>query len=140
MTIAYLLIGFAVGFVLGAVWMHRRITGPKSAVAPDRQDIGTQVASDAANAIADADRRMAHGAYQEAGAILETAIESDPGRTDLKAKLLEVLFVWGQEDEFLAKAESFAPALRDTRYWSKLRGMGEQLFPGHELFRASSQN
>ena len=54
-----------------------------------------------ADPLAEADFHMAYGLYDQAADIVKQAIDRTPARRDLKLKLLEVYFVWGNKDAFL---------------------------------------
>ena len=41
------------------------------------------------------------------------AIEREPDRSDLRLKLLDILFVWGKENEFLDEARTLRERLGD---------------------------
>src|SRR5690606_5549775 len=61
---------------------------------------------------------------------------------DLKLKLLEVFFVWGNKDQFLQTARDLART-RDTAppgEWEKVIIMGKQLAPEDALFHQSAGN
>ena len=60
---------------------------------------------DHAEAVAEADFHMAYGLYDQAAEIVQKALEAAPHRRDLKLKLLEVFFVWGNKDSFLEAAQ-----------------------------------
>jgi pilus assembly protein FimV len=86
--------------------------------------------------LAEADFHMAYGLYDQAADLVKMAIQHEPGRRDLKLKLLEVFFVWGNKDQFLQSARDLA----DTRdqaqpgEWEKVIIMGKQLAPEDALF------
>ncbi len=44
---------------------------------------------------------MAYGLYDQAADLVRIAIARDPERRELKLKLLEVFFVWGNKEQFL---------------------------------------
>src|SRR5262249_17996306 len=79
---------------------------------------------------------MAYGLYAQAADLVKLAIQREPNRRDLKLKLLEVFFVWGNKDQFLQTARDLA----DTRAeaapgeWEKILIMGKQLAPEDALF------
>src|SRR6185295_3530581 len=58
----------------------------------------TVINLDQADAVADADFHMAYGLYDQAAELVQKALEASPNRRDLKLKLLEVFFVWGNKD------------------------------------------
>jgi pilus assembly protein FimV len=86
--------------------------------------------------LAEADFHMAYGLYDQAADLIRIAIEREPERRDLKLKLLEVFFVWGNKEQFLHTARELA----DTRAeaapgeWEKILIMGKQLAPEDPLF------
>jgi pilus assembly protein FimV len=93
-------------------------------------------ALDQGDPLAEADFHMAYGLYDQAADLVKLAIQREPNRRDLKLKLLEVFFVWGNKDQFLQTARDLA----DTRdasapgEWEKVVIMGKQLAPEDALF------
>jgi pilus assembly protein FimV len=77
--------------------------------------------------------------YDQAADLIRIAISREPNRRDLKLKLLEVFFVWGNKEQFLHSARELA----DTRAqaapgeWEKIVIMGKQLAPEDLLFSGS---
>ena len=79
---------------------------------------------------------MAYGLYDQAADLVRIAIARDPERRDLKLKLLEVFFVWGNKEQFLQSAHELA-STRDQAApgeWEKIVIMGKQLAPEDPLF------
>ncbi|MFO1409427.1 MAG: FimV/HubP family polar landmark protein [Steroidobacteraceae bacterium] len=86
--------------------------------------------------LAEADFHMAYGLYDQAADLVRLAIQREPQRRDLKLKLLEVFFVWGNKEQFLATARELAGS-RDQALpgeWEKTVIMGRQIAPDDELF------
>ncbi|HKL62535.1 MAG TPA: FimV/HubP family polar landmark protein, partial [Woeseiaceae bacterium] len=97
----------------------------------------TAINLDQSDPLAEADFHMAYGLYDQAADLIRNAIAADPDRTDLKAKLAEVYFVWGNKDAFVDAAENLHDALghgggKDGD-WDKIVIMGQQIAPEHEL-------
>jgi pilus assembly protein FimV len=98
--------------------------------------IDATAALEQGDALAEADFHMAYGLYDQAADLVRLAIQREPARRDLKLKLLEVFFVWGNKDQFLQSARELA----DTRdasapgEWEKVVIMGKQLAPEDTLF------
>lgn len=96
----------------------------------------TAIHVDQQDALAEADFHMAYGLYDQAADIVKLAIERDPQRRDLKVKLAEIFFVWGNPDSFLEVAQQ----LHDTQdeapagEWDKVLIMGKQICPDAALF------
>jgi len=96
----------------------------------------TAINLDQGDPLAEADFHMAYGLYDQAADLIRIAISREPGRRDLKLKLLEVFFVWGNKEQFLNSARELA----DTRSeaapgeWEKIVIMGKQLAPEDPLF------
>ncbi len=89
--------------------------------------------------LAEADFHMAYGLYDQAADLVKLAIAREPGRRDLKLKLLEVYFVWGNKDQFLQMARELSES-RDAAQpgeWEKVVIMGKQLAPEDPLFTQS---
>jgi pilus assembly protein FimV len=96
----------------------------------------TAINLDQGDPLAEADFHMAYGLYDQAADLIRIAIGREPARRDLRLKLLEVFFVWGNKDQFLTAARELA----DTRAeaapgeWEKILIMGKQLAPEDPLF------
>jgi pilus assembly protein FimV len=96
----------------------------------------TAINLDQGDPLAEADFHMAYGLYDQAADLIRIAISREPNRRDLKLKLLEVFFVWGNKEQFLHSARELA----DTRAqaapgeWEKIVIMGKQLAPEDPLF------
>jgi pilus assembly protein FimV len=96
----------------------------------------TAINLDQGDPLAEADFHMAYGLYDQAADLVRIAIARDPERRDLKLKLLEVFFVWGNKDQFLQCARELA-STRDQAQpgeWEKIVIMGKQLAPEDPLF------
>ena len=110
--------------------------GTNSMVVPT---LDTTAALEQGDPLAEADFHMAYGLYDQAADLVKLAIQREPNRRDLKLKLLEVFFVWGNKDQFLQTARDLA----DTRdasapgEWEKVVIMGKQLAPEDALFSQS---
>jgi pilus assembly protein FimV len=92
--------------------------------------------------LSEADFHMAYGLYDQAADLVKAALDREPERRDLKLKLLEVFFVWGNKDPFLQTARDLART-RDTAppgEWEKVIIMGKQLAPEDVLFHQSAGN
>ena len=96
----------------------------------------TAVNLDQGDPLAEADFHMAYGLYDQAADLVRIAIQREPQRRDLKLKLLEVFFVWGNKEEFLKLTRD----LNDTRSegepgeWDKIVIMGKQIAPEDSMF------
>jgi pilus assembly protein FimV len=96
----------------------------------------TAINLDQGDPLAEADFHMAYGLYDQAADLVRIAIARDPERRELKLKLLEVFFVWGNKEQFLQAAHELA-ATRDKAApgeWEKIVIMGKQLAPEDPLF------
>jgi pilus assembly protein FimV len=99
----------------------------------------TAVRLDQQDALAEADFHMAYGLYDQAADLVKIAIAREPNRRDLKLKLLEIYFVWGNKDLFLETARDLH-ATRDTApagEWDKILIMGKQISPEEPMFKGS---
>ena len=100
----------------------------------------TAINLDQGDPLAEADFHMAYGLYDQAADLIRIAISREPARRDLKLKLLEVFFVWGNKDQFLQTARELA----ETRVnaapgeWEKIVIMGKQLAPEDPLFSSGA--
>jgi pilus assembly protein FimV len=98
----------------------------ESAVRFDQQD-----------ALAEADFHMAYGLYDQAADLVKIAIDREPDRRDLKLKLLEIYFVWGNRDLFLDTARDLhrSRASASPAEWDKVVIMGKQIAPEDPIFK-----
>jgi pilus assembly protein FimV len=134
-------------FVVEESGTHERPKIPAAPVAAkhvttnaDTISTETAVNLDQGDPLAEADFHMAYGLYDQAADLIRIAIGREPERRDLKLKLLEVFFVWGNKEQFLQTARELA----DTRAeaapgeWEKIVIMGKQLAPEDPLFAAGA--
>jgi len=117
----------------------RRAAAPRAAkpVSPDETlSSQTVINLDQADAVAEADFHMAYGLYDQAAELVQKALEAAPNRRDLKVKLLEVFFVWGNKDSFLKAAQSLRKEIGQggDPDWDKVVIMGRQICPDERLF------
>ena len=93
-----------------------------------------------ADAIAEADFHLAYGLYDQAAELVEKALQAEPGRRDLKLKLLEVFFVWGNKEFFLETAQGLRADIGSgpDPEWDKVVIMGKQICPDDDLFSAAT--
>jgi pilus assembly protein FimV len=95
------------------------------------------VTIDQGDPIAEADFHMAYGLYDQAADLVRIALDREPERRDLRMKLLEIYFVWGNAENFLQTARDLA-ASRDhaaAGEWEKIMIMGKQICPDEDLFK-----
>ena len=121
-------------------------TRPIEPVDAPEQSIDDTLSSDTAirldqqDALAEADFHMAYGLYDQAADLVKIAIDREPGRRDLKLKLLEIYFVWGNKELFLDTARD----LHSTRdeaaagEWDKVLIMGKQIAPDDSMFKGEA--
>src|SRR5688572_7718337 len=116
---------------------------PAAAISPridETMSSETQVRFDQQDALAEADFHMAYGLYDQAADLVKIAIGREPARRDLKLKLLEIYFVWGNKDLFLDTARE----LHGTRTqaapgeWDKVLIMGKQIAPDDAMFKGEA--
>ncbi len=91
----------------------------------------TAINLDQGDPLAEADFHMAYGLYDQAADLVRIAIQREPQRRDLKLKLLEVFFVWGNKEQFLTTARELADtrAGSEAGEWEKIVIMGKQIAP-----------
>jgi pilus assembly protein FimV len=95
---------------------------------------------DQGDPMAEADFHMAYGLYDQAADLVRIALEREPERRDLRLKLLEIYFVWGNKDAFLQAAKGLE-ATKDRASpgeWDKIVIMGKQICPDEPMFAAST--
>jgi pilus assembly protein FimV len=96
----------------------------------------TAVALEQQDPLAEADFHMAYGLYDQAAELVKGAIQREPDRLDLRRKLLDICFVWGNREEFMAQAGEFKGLVGETSLgeWNKVAIMGRQICPDEALF------
>ncbi len=130
-----LFIGIAIGFAIGVYWMTRRSI--RASDQPSASQLKDIARDDTGDPLEDVDRRMAYGAYEAAAEIVTAQIAEHPENVQLKAKLLEIYFVWGSEEKFLATFREHEDELRRSKDWAKLNIMGGELCPDDPMFEKS---
>src|SRR5437899_1507235 len=96
----------------------------------------TAINLDQGDPLAEADFHMAYGLYDQAADLIRIAIGREPARRDLRLKLLEVFFVWGNKEQFLQTGRELADSRDEAApgEWEKILIMGKQLAPEDTLF------
>jgi len=96
----------------------------------------TAVNLDQGDPLAEADFHMAYGLYDQAADLVRIAIQREPDRRDLKLKLLEVFFVWGNKEQFLTMARELSDSRSESGVgeWEKIVIMGRQIAPEDSMF------
>ncbi len=96
----------------------------------------TAVNLDQGDPLAEADFHMAYGLYDQAADLVRIAIQREPQRRDLKLKLLEVFFVWGNKEQFLTTARELSESRSSAEpgEWEKIVIMGKQIAPEDPMF------
>ncbi|MFO1393510.1 MAG: FimV/HubP family polar landmark protein [Steroidobacteraceae bacterium] len=94
------------------------------------------VSIEAGDPLAEADFHMAYGLYDQAADLVQLAIKRAPQRRELKLKLLEIFFVWGNRDRFLELAREMQASRADAPAgeWDKILIMGKQIAPEEAIF------
>jgi pilus assembly protein FimV len=110
--------------------------GTRPVAVEDHVSTGAPVGIDQGDPLAEADFHMAYGLYDQAADLVQIAITREPARRDLKLKLLEVFFVWGNKDRFLQSARQLAGSREQALpgEWEKIVIMGRQIAPEDPLF------
>jgi pilus assembly protein FimV len=95
---------------------------------------------EAGDPLAEADFHMAYGLYDQAADLVQLAIKREPERRDLKLKLLEIFFVWGNRERFLELAGQLNASRSDggPGEWDKIAIMGKQIAADHALFAGAT--
>jgi pilus assembly protein FimV len=100
----------------------------------------TAINLDQADPVAEADFHMAYGLYDQAADLINGALEVEPEREDLLAKLCEIYFVWGNRDAFIDAAGKLSGVTSGeaNAEWDKIVIMGQQIASDHEMFSGVS--
>ena len=92
--------------------------------------------------IVEADVYLAYRRYQQAEALVQSALASQPGRQDLQAKLLEIYYAAKNAGSFQTLAQTLYDNLgknADDPVWQRILPMGRELCPDHALFSSSTE-
>lgn len=100
----------------------------------------TGINLDQGDPLAEADFHMAYGLYDQAADLVRLALAREPQRRDLKLKLAEVFFVWGNKEEFLNTARDLHASRAEGApgEWDKVVIMGKQIAPDDALFAGAA--
>ncbi len=97
---------------------------------------GSGVHTDEVDPLAEADVYLAYGRDEQAEEILKEAVLKDPGRVELKLKLLEIYFQRNDTKAFEIIAEEvYATSSGRGSSWQKVEEMGRKLDPANPLFK-----
>ena len=111
---------------------------PAAPAAMSDQTLSSQtvINLDQADPIAEADFHMAYGLYDQAADLISKSLSADPGNRELKLKLLEVYFVWGNKELFLESANGLRDEIGQggNPDWDKVVIMGKQICPDETMF------
>lgn len=91
--------------------------------------------------IVEADVYLAYRRYQQAEALVQSALAKQPGRQDLQAKLLEIYYASKNSGAFQSVAQSLYESLGrnpDDDLWQRILPMGRELCPDHALFSSAT--
>lgn len=94
---------------------------------------------DDSDPVAEADFHMAYGLYDQAADVLKKALSQDPGRRDVKMKLLEVYFTAGDATNFVNVARGLRTDMGGSsdKDWENVAIMGRQVAPDEPMFVAT---
>lgn len=88
--------------------------------------------------LTEADVFMAYGRYEAAEERLNEAVQNEPNRKELRAKLLELYHATQNKEAFESSAEDFYASLggaeAEEPLWAKVVGMGTEIAPENPLF------
>lgn len=90
--------------------------------------------------LSEADVYIAYGRYQQAEELIKDALRAEPGRHDLRLKLLEVYHATKNTAAFEEQASILYDELGNptSPMWLKVVDMGRELNPENALFRAET--
>lgn len=96
----------------------------------------TTIKTNEPDPLAESDFHMAYGLYDQAAEVLKKGLAQDPGRRDLKLKLLEVYFTAGDRANFIEVARGLRQDMGATpdKDWEKVAIMGRQVAADDPLF------
>ncbi|MGH8373308.1 MAG: FimV/HubP family polar landmark protein [Gammaproteobacteria bacterium] len=112
---------------------------PPAAVGSETITGGAPVKLDDSDPVAEADFHMAYGLYDQAADVLKKTLSQDPGRRDVKMKLLEVYFTAGDASNFVDIARGLRKDMGGSpdKDWESVAIMGRQVAPDEAMFAAT---
>lgn len=115
-------------------------TGDTSFLSDFSQGGMGNVHTDDVDPIAEAEVYLAYGRDETAEEILKEAVVKNPGRHELKLKLLEIYHQRNDVAAFETLAEELYAALagRGGKVWEKVEDMGRKLNPENPMFRGGA--
>ena len=94
--------------------------------------------------LTEADVFMAYGRYEAAEERLNEAVQNEPDRMELRAKLIELHHATQNKEAFESTAEDFYASLggseADNPLWAKVVSMGTEIAPENPLFSQGGGN
>ena len=125
-----------------AATVLRAPEAPRKTVSLDETISADGAASmESGDPLAEADFHMAYGLYDQAADLVQLAMKREPTRRDLKLKLLEIFFVWGNKDRFLQIAAEMNATRMEAPVgeWDKILIMGKQIAPNDAMFAGTAR-
>ncbi len=89
----------------------------------------------------EADVYLAYRRYQQAEALIQSALAKQPHRYELKGKLLEIYYASRNVEAFQSLAEALYDELgqnTDDPLWYRILPMGAELLPNHPMFNPAA--
>ena len=125
--------------VAAAAGGSRAAEPPRAVTVADTLSGDGAISIEAGDPLAEADFHMAYGLYDQAADLVQLALNREPHRRDLKLKLVEVFFVWGNRERFveLARGLHATRGQAEPGEWDKVLIMGRQLAPEEPMFAAA---
>lgn len=117
-----------------------KVVPPPQRAVEDTMSSETAVRFDQQDALAEADFHMAYGLYDQAADLVKIAIDREPNRRELKLKLLEIYFVWGNRELFLETASELHRSRERAApgEWENILIMGRQIAPEEAMFKGDA--
>lgn len=89
-----------------------------------------------ADPLTEADVFMAYGRFEPAETMIKEAIEQEPGRVDLRVKLLEIFYAAKNSEAFATSASDLYDSIGESDpNWNKVAEMGQELCPENAMFQ-----
>lgn len=104
-------------------------------------DMAALTGTESGDPLTEADVYIAYGRFQQAEDVIQGALHTNPGDTELTLKLLEVYRVSGNTEAFNTLAGSFREvAGENSPLWNKVAVMGYELSPDNPLYSGVGDN
>jgi pilus assembly protein FimV len=121
--------------------MGMKINDPGEFGEVSSDETASHASDDVSDPITEADVYLAYGRIQQAGDVLQAALQDDPENVAIHAKLLSVYHAAGNAEAFNSAAGEFRELVADDEggHWQRIAELGNELSPGNALYGSGNE-